>query len=169
LKSEIISRNLQKDENNDSQELKSTEETEGEGDEESGIREGDGVATSVADGGTGDYGEGAGAHGGIQSKPSVPLRYRTFLTDYNTGTYRLRVRAEQDGNQELYLVVSTIGDDKKEKAEIVSAHLQSGSNIPIESTGIIGPMRLDGEKFMQIDLVLSEPLRVAMEVVGYEA
>jgi hypothetical protein len=30
LKSEIISRNLQKDENNDSQELKSTEETEGE-------------------------------------------------------------------------------------------------------------------------------------------
>jgi hypothetical protein len=150
-----------------------TEATEGEG---SGG--GPGQGTNETEGGTGAGGGGKGegsAHtdtggkGGVRSKPAVPVRYRTFVASADSGVYNLLVARAGEGDQPVYLLLSTIGDDQKAPADVEVARFVDGTPIPIVGPGMFGPVSLAVEASLRIEVTLSDPIRVAMEVTAHEA
>jgi len=149
-----------------------TEDGEGEGTaSEQGNREETATGTGGKGGGkgTGNAGASGGAHGGVSSKPSIPIRYRTYAQDSATGVYTVTVVPEQQPATDAMLVISTVGDDQKAPAEIKSARLASGGDIGVQKTGLIGPLKLTTGTPLKLEIVLAEPLRVAMEVSAHEA
>lgn len=106
---------------------------------------------------------------GAKAKPLIPVRYRTFAQDSATGVYSVTVLSEQTAKADAMLVISTVGDDQKALAEIKSARFVSGKDIPISKTGILGPLKLTANEPLKLEIVLLEPLRVAMEVSAHEA
>lgn len=150
-----------------------TEASEGEG-TGGGPAEGE----NEDDGGTGAVGGGredgnagpeTGGASGAQSKPAVPVYYRTFAKALESGVYHLVVRRERPGTGQLKLNVATVGDDQKAPAEIVEARATDGREIPIAGPGILGPVALPDGGAERIEIRLSEPVRVAMEVSAHEA
>lgn len=122
-------------------------------------------------GGTGDGNAGSelGGKGGAQSKPSVPVRYRTFAKNADTGLYILLVARQEKGAAPVNLVISTVGDDQKAPAEVKSARLVDGTPVPVSGAGVLGPVQIGEEETLRIEFELSEPVRVAMEVTAHEA
>jgi hypothetical protein len=104
-----------------------------------------------------------------KSKPLVPIRYRTYAQDSTTGVYTVTVIPEQPTDGETMLVISTVGDDQKAPAEISSARFASGGEIAVPKSGVLGPLKLTTHAPLKLEIVLVEPLRVAMEVSAYEA
>ena len=103
-----------------------------------------------------------------KSKPPISIRYRTFAQDSATGVYTVAVVPEQQPNTDAMLVVATIGDDQKALAEIESARLASGADVAVAKTGVLGPLKFAAGEPLKLEVVLREPLRVAMEVSAYE-
>ncbi len=66
------------------------------------------------------------------------------------------------------LVIATIGDDQRAPAEIKSARLASGADIAVAKTGVLGPLKFVAGEPLKFEVVLREPLRVAMDVSAYE-
>lgn len=129
-------------------------------------------------GGTGGSGDGTGGRGGKekggavgeQSKPAIPVRFRTFATNVSSGVYSVTVQSEQKTLKNADLSIWTIGDDQKAAAEIESARLPNGKEIPIKGAGVLGPLILPSSKgILRFEVRLREPLLVAMEVAAYEA
>jgi hypothetical protein len=153
----------------------SDDETEGGEGEGTGNGPGKKKETATGTGGSGggkgngDAGGSGGAHGGANSKPAIPIRYRTFAQDSATGVYTVTVVPEKQPTTDAMLVISTVGDDQKAPAEIKSARLASGGDIPVPETGILGPLKLTAGAPLKLEVVLLEPLRVAMEVSAHEA
>jgi hypothetical protein len=155
--------------------------SDGDGETEDGEGEGtgDGLGKeNASSGGTGGGGGGkgagnaagaGGAQGGVHSKPAIPVRYRTYTQDPATGVYSVTVVPEQQPTADAMLVITTVGDDQKAPAEIKSARLTSGADIPVAETGKLGPVKLTAGEPLKLEIVLSEPLRVAMEVSAHEA
>jgi hypothetical protein len=119
--------------------------------------------------GTGNAGDAGGSHGGASSKPAIAIRYRTYAQDTATGVYTVTVAPEQQPATDAMLIISTVGDDQKAPAEIKSARLASGEEIPVPKTGIVGPLKFTTGAPLKLEVVLLEPLRVAMEVSAHEA
>ncbi len=150
---------------------------EAEGMEGEGTGDGLGKPTETATGagsagggkGTGNAGDAAGASGGAHSKPSIPIRYRTYAQDSATGVYNVTIVPEQQPTTDAMLLISTVGDDQKAPAEIKSARLANGGNIAVPETGVLGPLKLTPGAPLKLEVVLLEPLRVAMEVSANEA
>lgn len=156
---------------------------EGEEDEtEAG--EGDGTGGGPTEGkNDGDKGTGSGGGGkgdgsatpqtgtekGAQSRPAVPVRYRTFAKASEVGVYHLVVSREKTGSGDLILHVATVGDDQKAPAEIVVARTADGNDVPLAGPGVLGPISLPEVTAQHIEIRLSEPVRVAMEVTAHEA
>jgi len=154
------------------------EEDETEAGEGEGTGGGPGKNANENDGGQGSGGGGkgdgnaaseTGGKGGVQSKPSVAVRYRTFATKPEEGVYNLMVARQGKGDIVVNLLVSTVGEDQKAPAEIKSARLVDGQKIPVAGVGILGPIVLVAEKTLRLEVVLAEPVRVAMEVIAHEA
>jgi hypothetical protein len=104
----------------------------------------------------------------VKAKPSIPIRYRTFALDSATGVYSVTVLSEKPSDVEGMLVVSTVGDDQKALAEIKSARFTSGGDVSVPKTGVVGPIKFKNGEPLKLEVVLSEPLRVAMEISAYE-
>lgn len=119
--------------------------------------------------GDGDAGSELGGKGGAQSKPSVPVRYRTFAKNADNGLYVLLVARQEKGAAPVNLFVSTVGDDQKAPAEVKSARLVDGTPVPVGGAGVLGPVQIEAEETLRIEVELSEPVRVAMEVAAHEA
>jgi len=119
--------------------------------------------------GTGNAGGAGGAHGGASSKPSIPIRYRTFAQDSAAGVYAVAVVPEEQPATDAMLALSMVGDDQKAAAEIKAARLASGGDVPVAKPGILGPLKLTAGAPVRLEVVLTEPLRVAMEVSAHEA
>ena len=150
-----------------------TESGEGDG---SGGGPGDGRNETDGGTGAGGGGEGEGKAGfdtggrdGVHSKPAVPVRYRTFSKAADSGVYILVISSETKGSQSVNLAISTVGDDQKAPAEISAARLADGTAIPITGPGVFGPITLIDDAVHRIEVTLSEPIRVAMEVSAHEA
>lgn len=150
-----------------------TEAGEGEG---SGGRPAEGE--NEADGGTGAAGGGredgnaapeTGGGRGAQSKPAVPVHYRTFAKASESGVYHLVVKRQSPGTGQLKLNVGTVGDDQRAPAEIAEARAADGRQIPLAGPGILGPVLLPDGVAERIEIRLSVPIRVAMEVSAHEA
>jgi hypothetical protein len=154
------------------------EEEETEAGQGEGSGGGPGEGTNEMDGGTGSGGGGkgegsagaeTGGKGGAHSKPAVPVHYRTFAKSVDSGVYSLVVSRQTKGSQPVNLVVWTVGDDQKAPAEISVARLADGTAIPIVGPGVFGPVVLSDDAVHRIEVTLSEPIRVAMEVSAHEA
>ena len=117
-----------------------------QGDEESDEDLGGGSKTDS--GGGSDNGTGPGRNGkkkdgkdsGEQSKPSIPIRYRTFATNVQAGVYTVTVQSEERAMKVVTLTVWTIGDDRKAPAEIELARSPGGASLPLRGFGQIGPL-----------------------------
>lgn len=168
-------RTMQPDEGQPEAGDEETEDGEGEG-----TGGGPGDENNDSDGGSGgggggegdgDSGDAKGGKGGTQSKPSIPIRYRTFSTNVDAGVYTLAVAAEKDTPGDALVAVSVVGDDQRARAEIKKARFASGEDIPIVESelGVLGPIKLNKTESLRIEIVLEEPLRVAMEVSAHEA
>lgn len=153
-------------------------EEETEGGEGEGTGGGPGKTVNEGKGGYGSGGGGRGdgnaaadkgGTGGVQSKPAIPIRYRTFACNADAGVYSLTVSTERPKGGEALLTVSTVGDDQKAPAEIKSARRTTGEALPLAGPGMIGPLTLTPGDTVRIEMVLAEPLRVAMEVAAHEA
>jgi len=105
----------------------------------------------------------------VKAKPLIPIRYRTYAQDSGTGVYSATVLPEETAEANAMLVVSIVGDDQKALAEIKSARFTTGGDIPISKTGVLGPIKFKKGEALKLEIILSEPLRVAMEVSAYEA
>lgn len=154
------------------------EEEETEAGEGEGSGGGPGEGANETDGGTGSSGGGkgegsagaeTGGKGGAHSKPAVPVQYRTFAKTADSGLYSLVVSRQTKGSQPVNLLVSTVGEDQKAPAEISAARLEDGTAIPIIGPGVFGPIPLTNDTVYRIEVTLSEPVRVAMEVSAHEA
>jgi len=148
----------------------------GEGDEDiegGGSELEGGSGAGFGKGGSGSNGSGKGGKGGPkgeESKPSIPIRYRTFATNLGAGLYAMTVQSEQKNAKNATLAVWTIGDDRKAPAEIVSARLRDGKAVPIKATGMLGPLALPGSKgVLYLEVRFREPMLLAMEVAAHEA
>jgi hypothetical protein len=123
--------------------------------------------------GAGSNASGAGGKGGPkgeESKPSIPIRYRTFATNLGAGLYAVTVQSEQRSAKNATIAVWTVGDDQKAPAEIVSARLRDGKAVPVKATGVLGPLALPGSKgVLHLEVRLKEPMLLAMEVAAHEA
>lgn len=128
-----------------------------------------GMGTSAGGKGEGSAGSDTGGKGGVYSKPSIPVRYRTFAKNADNGVYSLMVTRQGKGNTPVSLLVSTVGDDQKAPAEIKAARLNDGTPVPIAGPGVLGPVTLAADDTLRLEVVLSEPVRVAMEVTAHEA
>jgi hypothetical protein len=153
-------------------------EDETEGGQGNGSGGGPGRGTNETDGGTGSGGGGrgegnatpsSGVQGGVHSKPAVPIRYRTYAVTSDRGRYTLLVARDGMGDEAAYLLISTVGDDQKAPAGISHARLAGEADIPIVGPGMLGPVRLSGDATLRIEVRLSDPIRVAMEVTAHEA
>jgi hypothetical protein len=146
------------------------DETEGEGGGGGGFEgEGGGVGGS-GDGDGGKGGRGQAGSQGDQAKPTIPIRFRTFATNVSAGVYSVTVQSEQKTLKNATLAVWTVGDDQKAAAEIVSARMPGGKEIPVKAGGQLGPVILPSNRgSLRMEIKLREPLLVAMEVSAHEA
>jgi hypothetical protein len=122
--------------------------------------------------GTGDGGSGSNGKGGPQgeqSRPTIPIRYRTFATNVDSGVYALTVQSENKTARGATLSIWTVGDQGKAPANISSARQKDGKSVPLKGTGMLGPLVLPNAKgLLHLEIKLKEPLRLAMEVAAHE-
>lgn len=153
-------------------------------DEMTEIGEGEGTGGAPGEGendGSGGNGSGGGgidagnattdegAAGGSQSKPAVPIRYRAFVKSGDDSLYELLISRSDGDKGRINVLVSTVGDDQKAPAEIESARLPDGTIVPIAGPGMLGPLNAPREQTLHLEVKLSIPRRVAMEVSAHEA
>jgi hypothetical protein len=141
-----------------------------EGPSGGGGKGGGGVNGDGGNGG-GDQGGGGGAGGGAASKPAIPIRYRTFASDAAAGVYKVMVAAEtKPDSGQLNMLIWAVGDDGKVPAGVAAAKLPDGTDIPVRQNGlVVGPLKVPPDGVLKLEVVLSEPLRIAMEVSAHEA
>ncbi len=140
---------------------------------------GGGAGETTNSGGGGDgqgpgsgNGKNATAEGGgdgVQPKPSIPVRYRTYCRDAASGVYALAVEPDKAQNDEATLVVFVVGDDQKVPADIEKARFAAGGDVPVQRGNQVGPVTFPKKGALRLEVVLREPLRVAMEVAAHEA
>lgn len=150
--------------------------------EESGDDDGTGGGTGSGSG-QGDGGSGAGAggtgpgdsegvkgsKGGASPKPPVAIRYRAFPTNMVAGVYRITVaRLNGADKGQVNLTLRAVGDDQRTPVEVKEARLLTGASLPTAAGGIVGPVLLAKSTALTMEVVLKEPLRLAMEVAAHE-
>lgn len=166
-------RSMQPDESKPEEGEEDTEDGTGEGTGGGpGDKENDSKGGSGGGGGgkgDGDSGTAKGSKGGAHSKPSIPIHYRTFSTNVDAGVYTLAVASQKRESATAHVAVFVVGDDQRVPAEIKKARFASGEDILIAEPGVLGPLKLRKTEPLRIEIVLEEPLRVAMEVSAHEA
>jgi hypothetical protein len=118
--------------------------------------------------GKGNSGSATGSHGGVSSKPAIPVRYRAFCQDAAKGVYALVIKPETETDKEANLLIWTVGDDQKVAADIKAAKIPGGADVPIKE-GVLGPIKLPKGPGLKIEVALRQPVRVAIEVSAHEA
>ena len=138
----------------------------------------DGAGQGEGEGGTGANGQDGGGSGqskkggstGEQSKPTIPMRYRTFAKNIDAGVYALTMQSEKSSAKNAMFSLWMVGDQGKAPVEIKSARLRDGKGVPVKGAGLLGPLILPSSKgSLHLEIKLREPLRVAMEVAAHEA
>jgi len=133
--------------------------------------------TNEAEGGTGKRGGGqgegnagasAGALGGVNSEPAVPIQYRTFSRNSSAGVYAVTVTPQKKVSKDVNLVIWSVGDDQRAGVEIASARLSSGADAEVKYGCVVGPIKMPKDG-LSLEILLKEPLRIAMEVSAHEA
>lgn len=111
----------------------------------------------------------AGSKGGVHSKPSVPIRFRSFSTNPEAGMYTVSITSEAEVQKKVILSFSAVGDDQREAASLKWARLSPSELLTLEKGHLVGPVLLAPGKTLRIEVALVRPGRIAMEVIGHEA
>jgi hypothetical protein len=144
-------------------------EGEGEAVGEGEFPEGEGNGGTNGDGGGGSGSVRKGQGGGEQSMPTIPIQYRTFAMNVDSGVYSLTVQSDDKNSKNSTLSIWIVGDQGRAPADISSARQQDGKPIPVKG-GVLGPLVLPNKKgSLHLEFKLKEPLRLAMEVAAHEA
>jgi hypothetical protein len=133
-----------------------------------GQSETDGEKGEGAGGESGDSSRARGGLAGIRSKPSIPIQYRTFAVNAEAGVYAVTVRAQAEAKPAA-IIIWTVGDDQRTIADIKTVRLPKGEELPLIDPGVVSPIKLPTDSPIRFEVVLREPIRVAMEVSAHEA
>ncbi|HEV8071512.1 MAG TPA: hypothetical protein VGP76_27605 [Planctomycetaceae bacterium] len=133
-----------------------------------GDDDGDDYEGGTEEGGGGGGG-GGGSGGGSTSKPPVPVQFRAFAKDSAAARYTLLVRAESSDRQDALLRIQMVGDDAREPVRLKHARLSGGKRVQFSPAGTIGPVQLSAKKPLCLEIELTEPGKIAMEVIAHEA
>lgn len=135
----------------------------------SGQNEVDGGGGSGGGVGTGGADSTSGSGLGVSSKPSVPVRFRTYSVDSKSERYSVCVEPLKHCKKEVHIIIHAVGDDTKSPAQIKSATLQGGAGIAVRHPGVIGPVVFPKSGNLKFEIQLQVPCRYSMEVSAHEA
>jgi hypothetical protein len=138
---------------------------------------GNGEGTNDTDGGKGGGGgEGDGAShpqkgggAGHNAKPAIPLHGRVFAKDLANGVYTVIAQPIKPVNGNILLSIKAVGDDSTSSTVAIQSARMDGKDVPIPKQGAMGPVRLNGRPRLLIDVKLTHPRKLAMEVEAHEA
>ena len=111
----------------------------------------------------------SGASGLATPKRSIPMQYRVFPQDLAKGSYLVTVKPLSKGAVKAMLRISAVGDDLTVAVGIAEAKLVGGQVLAISASGFVGPVAFPKGQSQRIEVTLSEPQRLAMEVEAHEA
>lgn len=110
-----------------------------------------------------------GGPGGKGGKESVPISYRTFVTNLSSGAYVAVVTSADKKDAKAILRINEVGDDAvRTGIEIRQASILGGELLSVKNNAI-GPIALHPGCPVRLEIVLKDPTRVAMEVEAHEA
>jgi hypothetical protein len=120
-------------------------------------------------GGGGGNGGGGGAGDGKSDKTVVPVRFRAFPKTSDYSEYSVTVRSDSDTAKKIMLTVQVVGDDARDFVRLQQARIPGGKIVPHAAGGKVGPVTLDPNKPLRLDLKLEDSRKAALEVVAHEA
>lgn len=139
--------------------------TDTDDDDDGGDDEDDGGG----EGGGGEGGGNGGNGGGKSEKTVVPVRFRAFPKTPDYSQYSVTVRSDTDATKKVTLTVQVVGDDAREAVRLKEARVSGGKVVPHAAGGKVGPVTLDPNKPLRLDLTLEDSRKAALEVVAHEA
>jgi hypothetical protein len=107
--------------------------------------------------------------GAEAAQPLIPIHYRTFLTNAPAGVYFVSLASSLDRPANANIAIWAVGDDQRVPAPIKSARRSGGKDLKVVAPGMLGPVSLGPSQPFDFELILDEPLRLAMEVSAHEA
>jgi len=140
------------------------DEAEGTGDEEEekprhGDEEGDG-----------ESGESEAEKVGSGPKSIISSRFRAFALDSQGAKYRLIIRPDVRKKTKAYLNLFAIGDSSGPSMLLQLANAKLGNKkVEFTASGRIGPLTLSKGQVAEIEIVLQNPDKFALEATVYEA
>lgn len=99
----------------------------------------------------------------------MPVRFRAFPTTSDYSKYSVTVRSDSDTAKKVMLTVQVVGDDAREFVRLRQARLPGSKVVPHGAGGKVGPVALDPNKPLRLDLTLEDSRKAALEVVAHEA
>ena len=164
------------DDDGDEEEDDDEEEEDDGGEDE---MSGGGPAGDIPNDEAGGKGDGTGAAAGQNTKNTgakgsgelnqqIPIRFRSFASGGNVDEYTITIHPQIADPTEAKIALYTVGDDQKGDANIKRAIKNDGTIIEIKG-GVIGPITLTPNTAAILKITLSQSMRVAMEVIAYEA
>ena len=127
-----------------------------------------GAESSGSSGGSGDGGgstpERDGSRPTLKTKPLRFKHVRVFCTDPDKGTYNISIVPEESGKG--YISFKIVGEVGIERADIESVVLKDTGERADITRGKVGPIKFTAGQKTVLQVVLSEPLRCALEVAS---
>jgi len=116
----------------------------------------------------GGGGGGGGGGGSKSEKRDVPIRFRAFPKTSDYSEYSVTVRSDSNVAKKVMLTVQVVGDDAREFVRLRQVLFPNGKVVPHKAGGKVGPVTLDPNKPLRLDIKLEDPRKVAVEVVAHE-
>ena len=144
-------------------------DTDGDGDDDGDDGGPPNKGTGGDKGSKGGGGE-SGAPGGDAGRTPVAVRSRAFLRDATQGVYALTIHPPHPRPAgEVYLSVAAVGDDSlSSQVRLRSARLAGNRRLDVTSSGRVGPVTFPITGPLRVDITLSEPRRLALDVAAHE-
>ena len=104
----------------------------------------------------------------VQATP-LPIRYRAYSINQAAGVYAASVQAEQRDYDHAQLAIHAVGDQGAYRANVDYARLADGTPVQVRDRYLLGPLAIPFSKPLRLEIRLTEPVRVALELSAYEA
>lgn len=112
-------------------------------------------------------GRGTGDGDGGRRQVEVPIETRAFSQDAQGKKYSLVVRPSDHLNHDVDLTLRIVGEDRSDPVEIATV-TKNGKPLAVSTNGRITSLKLKGTESALLELVLSSPRRVSLEVLAHE-
>lgn len=102
---------------------------------------------------------------------SLAVEHRAMMLDADGSSYRLIVSCRDSSVDDVLLNIFVVGDDSRADGEgyLRSVRTRDGENLPIRKDGLVGPVSLGSDGYIELLVEMARPMRVAMGVRAREA